>query len=38
MRPAPERGIWSGRGGGLDLQTRPSTEEKENSEVDNWSD
>lgn len=27
--------VWKG---GLDLLTRPSTEEKENSEVDNWSD
>lgn len=27
--------VWKG---GLDLLTRPNTEEKENSEVDNWSD
>lgn len=27
--------VWKG---GLDLLTRPNTEEEENSEVDNWSD
>ena len=35
MRPAPERGVWSGRAG---WTCSPGlTEEKEHFEVDNWS-